>query len=53
VKEAVDAFRLSRAEFSDCLALAIARANGHLPLATFDKNLAKLPDTLLPKAKAR
>ena len=29
--------------FSDCLVLEIARKSGHLPLATFDKALAKLP----------
>lgn len=28
--------------FSDCLVLEIARKAGHLPLATFDKTLAKL-----------
>jgi predicted nucleic-acid-binding protein len=31
--------------FSDCLVLAIARAAGHLPLGTFDRNLAKLDGT--------
>jgi predicted nucleic-acid-binding protein len=28
--------------FSDCLVLEIARKAGHLPLSTFDRNLAKL-----------
>ena len=28
--------------FSDCLVLAVARKAGHLPLGTFDRNLAKL-----------
>lgn len=28
--------------FSDCLVLAIARKAGHLPLGTFDRNLARL-----------
>lgn len=28
--------------FSDCLALEIARKAGHLPLGTFDRNLARL-----------
>jgi predicted nucleic acid-binding protein len=28
--------------FSDCLALEIARKSGHLPLGTFDRDLAKL-----------
>jgi predicted nucleic-acid-binding protein len=27
--------------FTDCLLLEIARKHGHLPLGTFDKNLAK------------
>ena len=36
--------RYSRVDFSDCLALEIARKAGHLPLATFDRDFAKLPD---------
>jgi predicted nucleic-acid-binding protein len=28
--------------FSDCLVLAVARKAGHVPLGTFDRNLAKL-----------
>jgi predicted nucleic-acid-binding protein len=28
--------------FSDCLVLAVARKAGHLPLGTFDRDLAKL-----------
>jgi predicted nucleic-acid-binding protein len=31
--------------FSDCLTLQIARKAGHLPLGTFDKDLAKLEGT--------
>lgn len=31
--------------FSDCLVLEIARKAGHLPLATFDKTLGRLPGT--------
>jgi predicted nucleic acid-binding protein len=31
--------------FSDCLMLEIARKAGHLPLGTFDRRLAKEPDT--------
>ena len=31
--------------FSDCLVLEIARKAGHLPLATFDKALHRLPGT--------
>ncbi|MEO8601116.1 MAG: type II toxin-antitoxin system VapC family toxin [bacterium] len=30
--------------FSDCLMVEIARRAGHLPLGTFDRALAKLPD---------
>lgn len=50
VSAALAHYRASKADFSDCLALEIARSNGHLPLATFDKNLAKLPDTFQPKS---
>jgi len=32
--------------FSDCLVLEIARRAGHVPLGTFDKNLAKLDGAL-------
>jgi predicted nucleic acid-binding protein len=31
--------------FSDCLMVALAREYGHLPLATFDRGLAKLEGT--------
>ncbi len=31
--------------FSDCLLLEIARRAGHLPLGTFDRDLARLPDS--------
>ena len=43
---AVDHFR-SRPSlgFSDCLVLEIARKAGHLPLGTFDRNLARLDGT--------
>lgn len=30
--------------FTDCLMLEVARKAGHLPLGTFDRGLAKLPD---------
>jgi predicted nucleic-acid-binding protein len=33
-----------KVEFSDCLALEIARKAGHIPLATFDRGFAKLAD---------
>lgn len=36
--------RYSSVDFSDCLALEIARKAGHIPLATFDRDFAKLPD---------
>ena len=29
--------------FSDCLLLEVARKSGHVPLGTFDRDLAKLP----------
>ena len=32
--------------FSDCLVLEIARKAGHLPLGTFDRDLAKLNDAM-------
>jgi predicted nucleic-acid-binding protein len=36
--------RHPKVEFSDCLALEIARKAGHIPLATFDRDFAKLAD---------
>ena len=43
VNAALSQFRAKPAlGFSDCLVLEIARKAGHLPLATFDKALAKL-----------
>jgi predicted nucleic-acid-binding protein len=43
VAAALAEFRAHRAvEFADCLILATARKAGHLPLATFDRRLAKL-----------
>ncbi len=50
VGSAVALYRDSKADFSDCLVLETARANGHAPLATFDKNLLRLPDTTQPRA---
>jgi predicted nucleic-acid-binding protein len=45
VSAALDRFRgRSAPGFSDCLVLEIARKAGHLPLGTFDRDLAKLPD---------
>ena len=45
VQAALAEFRTSRADFSDCLVLATARAANELPLATFDSKLAKLEGT--------
>jgi predicted nucleic-acid-binding protein len=43
---ALDHFRARPSlSFSDCLVLEIARKAGHLPLGTFDRNLAKLDGT--------
>jgi predicted nucleic-acid-binding protein len=43
VSAATENFRARPAlGFSDCLMLEIARKAGHLPLGTFDRNLAKL-----------
>ena len=48
--EAVEgALKLFRARpalgFSDCLMLQLARKAGHLPLGTFDRNLARIDGT--------
>jgi len=43
VTAALELFRMRPAlGFSDCLMLASARKAGHLPLGTFDRNLAKV-----------
>lgn len=43
VERAIEVFRSrSRVTFSDCLLLELARQAGCLPLATFDRDLAKL-----------
>jgi predicted nucleic-acid-binding protein len=43
VAAALQQYRKKRAlSFSDCLVLEVARKAGHLPLATFDRRLAKL-----------
>jgi len=45
VTAALDHYRRrSAVDFSDCLVLEIARKAGHLPVATFDRNFAKLDD---------
>ena len=46
VAEALELFRAKPAlGFSDCLILQLARKAGHLPLGTFDRNLAKVEGT--------
>jgi predicted nucleic-acid-binding protein len=42
IARALDDYRSSSADFSDCLILALARKEQELPLATFDAKLAKL-----------
>lgn len=43
IEAAVGAFRTHKGvTFSDALILEIARKNGHIPLGTFDRHLAKL-----------
>jgi predicted nucleic-acid-binding protein len=48
IRAALHLYRSSKADFPDCLALELARAEGHLPFATFDKATARLPDALIP-----
>jgi predicted nucleic-acid-binding protein len=48
VRRAIHLYASSKADFADCLALELARAEGHLPFATFDKTTAKLPDAVSP-----
>ncbi|MGO8994763.1 MAG: PIN domain-containing protein [Polyangiaceae bacterium] len=43
VRAALEGFGASRADFSDCLILAIAQGAGAAPLATFDKRLGRMP----------
>jgi predicted nucleic acid-binding protein len=46
VAEALELFRVKQTlGFSDCLMLQLARKAGHLPLGTFDRNLAKVHGT--------
>jgi predicted nucleic-acid-binding protein len=42
VASALDDYRSSQADFSDCLILAIARREQELPLGTFDARLGRL-----------
>ena len=48
VRRATDVYASNNADFSDCLALELARTEGYLPFATFDKATAKLPDATPP-----
>jgi predicted nucleic-acid-binding protein len=48
VRAAIAVYTSGKADFSDCLALELARAEGHLPFATFDKATAKLQDAVTP-----
>jgi predicted nucleic-acid-binding protein len=51
VKSALEHYRKRPSlRFSDCLILEIARKAGHIPLGTFDRAFAKLPDIALIKA---
>lgn len=45
VTAALETFRRKPAlGFSDCLLVAVARKAGHVPLGTFDRDLARLDD---------
>lgn len=48
VRAAIQLYASGKADFSDCLALELARAEGHLPFATFDKATVKLPGAVSP-----
>ena len=48
VRAAIAAYISGKADFSECLALELARAEGHLPFATFDKATAKLRNAFIP-----
>jgi predicted nucleic-acid-binding protein len=46
VRAALSTFRKRPAlGFSDCLIVEVARKAGHVPVGTFDRRLARLPDT--------
>lgn len=45
VRSALQEFASNRGVgFTDCLVIAIARKNGHVPVGTFDRKLSKLGD---------
>jgi predicted nucleic-acid-binding protein len=48
VRAAIATYVSGKADFSDCLALELARTEGHLPFATFDKATARLRDAVIP-----
>jgi predicted nucleic-acid-binding protein len=48
VRAAIAIYASGKADFSDCLALELARSEGHLPFATFDKAAARLRDAVIP-----
>jgi len=48
VRAAIAAYASGKADFSDCLALELARSEDHLPFATFDKAAARLRDAVIP-----
>ena len=48
VRAAIAVYAFGKADFSDCLALELARTEGHLPFATFDKATARLRDAVIP-----
>ncbi|SRR5258707_11131302 len=43
VRAALNVFDTARADFAECLALELARAEGQLPFATFDRDAGRLP----------
>lgn len=53
VADALSSFAASKADFSDCLILSIAKSAGATPLATFDERLAKVPGARKLGAKRR
>jgi predicted nucleic-acid-binding protein len=53
VVDALASFTASKADFSDCLILSIAKSAGAAPLATFDDKLGKVPGARRIGAKRR
>ncbi len=49
LEQAIDLWEASKLDtsFADCFILATAQRHKRIPLVTFDRNLARLPDTLL------